>query len=298
MMPGASAGTRMEAPGASRYDCRMPPAEPAPKVWPNPSDYAVEPESGLEMLDGEVREALPAGPKHARQHAQVDFVLRAYAAPGYGADSDLLTRQAVEHNFASDTCIRKNGVDPDTGDRYLEELAFEIKSTQSGGNFEKRARIMATRGVRRVFAIPVRGDPAGSDFVAGPVAEWIAAEERWKIYHEDDLIVDPCLCEPLPVRALLDAASADEAVACVLLHKRNRVLTRYGDMNYRAGADEGQRRGEERAAREHIAMILEARGMPVDAATRARIDACGDPALLKRWVVRAATVTSPSELFD
>ncbi len=39
--------------------------------------------------------------------------------------------------------------------------------------------------------------------------EWVAAEERWRIYGNDELIEDPCLYKPLPVRALLDAVAAD-----------------------------------------------------------------------------------------
>jgi len=254
--------------------------------WPQVSDYTVEPESGKEMFNGEVREALPAGPLHSRQHCRVDFVLSAYVAPGYGADTDLLTRQAAEHNFASDTCIRRNGIDPDTGDRYLEELAVEIKSTQRIGALEQRARVMAERGVRRIFAIPVRGDDAGRDVVAGPVVEWMAAEERWRIYGNDERIEDSCLSAPLPVRALLDAAAADDAVVQALLYKGNPTLLGYGD----------ERAREE--LRSVLHLLLHARGIAVDAAAHARIAACTDRAMLQRWAVRAALVTSASQLFD
>jgi hypothetical protein len=257
------------------------------------SDYTVEPESGQEMFNGQVREASPAGPKHSRQHSQVDFVLCANAAPGYGTDIDLLTRQAPQHNFASDICIRKNGVDPATGDRYLEELAFEIKATQSTENLEERVRIMARRGVRRIFAIPVRGDAAGNEIIAGPVSEWMSTEDRWRTYRNDEVITDRCLLEPLPVRALLDAVEADDAVAQALLHKGNRVLVRYGD----ARAAEGRVQGEERAAREYVHLIMQARGIGIDAAARARIAACSDVSVLQRWVVRAAMVASAHELF-
>jgi hypothetical protein len=270
----------------------MPAPQRSPAQWPPVSDYAVEPESGQEMFDGHVREASPAGPKHSRQHSEAGFVLRANAAPGYGTDIDLLTRQAPRHNFASDICIRKNGIDPATGDRYLEELAFEIQSTQSTQsteNLEERVRIMARRGVRRIFAIPVRGDAAGSEIIAGPVAEWMPTEDRWRTYRNDEVITDRCLLEPLPVRALLDAVEADDAVAQALLHKGNRVLVRYGDTRAAEGA--------ERAAREYVHLIMQARGIGIDAAARARIAACSDVSVLQRWVVRAALVTSAHELF-
>jgi hypothetical protein len=288
-MPGASAVARLEAPGAPRYHGDMPAHERSPAAWPRVSDYAVEPESGHEMFDGEVREALPAGPKHSRQHHQVEYVIGAYIAPGYGADTDLLTRQAVPHNFASDTSIRKNGVDPETGDRYLEELAFEIKSTQSTENLEQRARIMAARGVRRIFAIPVRGDAAGSEIIAGPVAEWMPAEEHWRTYGDDEVITDPCLFEPLSVRALLDAVEADDAVARALLHKGNPFLVRH--------TEEAQEEAREEQTRNILHMLLRDRGIVIDADACARIAACSDLALLERWAVRAARVASTSELF-
>jgi hypothetical protein len=290
LMPGAIAVARLEAPGASRYPGGMRAPEPGPSAWPRVSDYAVEPESGQELFDGEVREALPAGPKHARQHNQVDYVLRAYVAPDYGADTDLLTRQALPHNFASDTSIRKDGIDPETGDRYLEELAFEIKSTQSAEDLEQRARIMAARGVRRIFAIPVRGDAAGSEIIAGPLAEWMPAEERWRTYRDDEVIADPCLFKPVPVRALLDAVEADNAVAQALLDKENPVLVRHTDAvreeAWKEGRREGRREGEEKGVRDSIRVIMHARGLAMDAAAHARIDACRDLEILQRWLAR------------
>lgn len=307
-MPGATAGHPLEAPG-SRYPGDVSTPERSAS-WPQVSDYAVEPETGEELFDGEVREALPAGPLHSRQHSQVDFVLRAYGAPDYGADTDLLTRQAVEYNFASDTCIRRNGIDPATGDRYLEELAFEIKSTQRMSDLEKRSRVMAERGVRRIFAIPVRGDATGSNLVAGPLVEWIHVEECWRTYHDDEVIEDPCLHEPLPVRALLDGVEADNAVAQALLAKGNRVLVSYGDARHRTGVVEGRKEGrragrrkgraegQKLGLRRSIQLQLESRGIVMDAAGRARIDSCSELAVLERWVVRAAHVASARQLFE
>jgi hypothetical protein len=300
-MPGATAVAHLEAPGAPRYHGGMRAPERSPAAWPHVSDYAVEPESGQELFDGEVREALPAGPKHGSQHHRIECVIGAYLAPGYDAAIDLLTRQAVPHNFASDTSIRKLGTDPATGDRYLEELAFEIKSTQSTENLEKRARIMAARGVRRIFSIPVRGDEAGSEIIAGPVAEWMAAEERWRTYRDDEVIADPCLFEPLAVRALLDAVEAEAAVVTAYVHKQHPVVVEYGNERYRAGEEKGRREGvkegEERGVRESIRLIMHTRGLAMDAATHARIDACSDLAILQRWLARAVLVTSASELF-
>lgn len=294
-MPGAGAAIRMEAPGAARYNHRGPPMSDRDTTrWPRVSDYAVEPESGQELFDGQVREAAPAGPLHSRQHSQVDYVLRAYTARGYGVDTDLLTRQAVEHNFASDTCVRRDGIDPGTGDRYLEELAFEIKSTQRTGELTVRARAMSRRGVRRIFAIPVRGDPAGRNLVAGPLQEWLPEAETWRVYDDGEVIEDPCLYEPLPVRGLLDAVEADDVVAQALIDKRNRVVVQYGDTRERRG----RREGELDTARAHIHRLLSKRGVDIDEAARSRIAGCEDPAVLQRWFDRAVEVTSASQLFD
>jgi hypothetical protein len=116
------------------------------------------------------------------------------------------------------------------------------------------------------------------------------AEERWRAYRDDEVITDPCLFEPLPVRALLDAVEADNAVARAYLRKGNPVLIDYGDTRYRAGAED--------EARELVLLLMQARGVAMDAAAQARIATCRDLAVLRRWVVRAALVASASELFD
>lgn len=299
MTPGAASGaSRLDAPGGGSYARDGAPAAlrcPGPldpmagdardRSFPRVGDYAVEPETGTELFQGERREALPAGPLHSRQHAQVAAVVRAYAAPGFGADADLLTRQSEDDNFASDACIRRDGVDPATGDRFLEELAFEIKSTQSEQDLRTRARVMSRRGVRRVFAIPVRGDATGSRLEAGPVREWLPGEDTWRVLGRDEVIEDPCLYRPLPARALLEAAEADRAVARAYLDKHIDVLEEYGAERHQ----EGQR--------EALLMILESRGIRLDAGARERIAACVDAAEMQRWLARAMRVSSAGDLF-
>jgi hypothetical protein len=260
---------------------------------PRVSDYVVETETDFELFQGQIREVTHAGPLHGEQISQVNFVLTAYVAPGHGVDLFLLTRQDADNNFASDISIRRDDIDPDTDDRYLEELAFEIKSTLVPEELEQRARIMAHCGVRRVFAVPVTGHPAGIDGVAGPLAEWMPAQERWRTYRDDEVITDPCLFEPVPVRALLDAVEADNAVAQALLDKGNPVLVRHAE----AAREKGRKEGEENAAREYIHLIMHTRGLAMDAAAHARVDACRDLEILYRWLVRAVQVTSASDLF-
>jgi hypothetical protein len=44
--------------------------------------------------------------------------------------------------------------------------------------------------------------------------------------------------------------------------------------------------------------VLAARGLAVDDETRGRIEACGDPARLDRWLARALTTASAREALD
>ena len=46
-----------------------------------------------------------------------------------------------------------------------------------------------------------------------------------------------------------------------------------------------------------ILAVLSARGVPVSHEARARIEACGDAAILDRWILRAVTVPSTEEVF-
>ena len=138
-------------------------------------------------------------------------------APGYGAAVDLLTRHDEESDFARDTCVYKEGVDPETGTRYLEEIAFEVVSEQNEEYVSEKAGGMHRRGVRRIFAV----------FVKSPrVCEWSPENQSWRLLDPDSWIEDPCLVAPLSVAALLDAALADDAVVRALAAKGNPEIQR------------------------------------------------------------------------
>jgi len=53
----------------------------------------------------------------------------------------------------------------------------------------------------------------------------------------------------------------------------------------------------EQAKAAAILAVLSARGVPVSDEARARIEACGDVAILDRWILRAVTVPSTEEVF-
>jgi hypothetical protein len=206
--------------------------------------------------------------------------VRGLVAPGYQVSTDLLTRLGKESDFASDSSIRKKGDDPATGSRYLEEVAFEVVSTQSDRDVTEKAEEMHERGVRRIFAVFVKGSRR--------VCEWSPESRRWAPLDAGARIEDACLVTPLAVSALLDAALADNAVAEALKAKRNPEI-----LKLEAAAEA---RGEARGTAEAILKVLEARGVAVKQAQREEILRCSDLARLSRWVVRASLATSAEEV--
>lgn len=258
--------------------------------FPRVSDHEVTPETWQEKVYGEVRQAWPALPPHSRAHNRIDYVLNGYVTPGYGVDTALLTRFDDDWDFAADTCIRKDGVDPESGCRYLEELAFEIAYKQGERELADKARVMTTRGVRRVFVMRVRGDREGAAVTVGPLMEWLAGEQRWRVFDDGALIEDPCLHHPVPVRALLDATTADDAVAEGLLKKGNESIQRL----VRASRDDGYCAGLRAALRN----VLDQREVAVDDISWARIESCRDAETLLRWAARALQVSRAAQLFE
>ena len=230
----------------------------------------VTPETGQEMLDGQVMRALPALPPHGDRQCDVSYVIRAFTAPAYVASTELLTRTSVTSDFATDACIRRRGIDPVTGSRYLEELSFEIKFKQSLSSLTRRAETLEAAGVRRVFAIHVAERPDGR-VVAGPVKEWRGG--AWVELAPTEVIEDACLVEPMQVGALIDALEADKAVARALIERENPVLADYAADSYSAGKSEGYSAGKSDMLRQTIGDLCDAFGIEFGPDRRARIAA-------------------------
>jgi hypothetical protein len=196
-----------------------------PANFPGVDDHLVAPETGTEMIHGEIRRVMPAYPPHAREQCNIAAVINLDVAPGYVASTELLTRVNHDSNFATDACVHKEGIDPETGSRYLEEISFEVKHTQSERDLRERAQMLARRGVRRVFAIYVK-EAADGGVLAGPVKEWVAGQGRgrWVELDPESEIVDRCFEQPIKVQALLDRTEARKQVARVLWAQQNPVL--------------------------------------------------------------------------
>jgi hypothetical protein len=223
------------------------PHSPEPSVFPRLDDHLVRPETREEMIDGRLVLAPPALEPHAERHFELDYVTRGGAAPGYVGATDLLTRTGARTQFAADTCIRREGIDPATGTRYLEELAFEIVNEQSLADVTKRARDLTTRGVRRIIAIFVK---------TNDVRDWSPSLDDWITFDPNGAIEDRTLAMPLPVRALLDRAAANRAVVQGLKAKGDPAIREIEDEGRRKGLQEG-RAQMARTAIEGLCEILE-----------------------------------------
>jgi hypothetical protein len=125
-------GYNLKAPGRSGSGSSL--RLPGRESFPGVDDHLVVPEvTRDEIIGGRRVVAHPAHPPHADQHGELHYVLRAHKVSGYVASIDLLTRHAVDSDFASDSCLYKQGIEPATGGRHLEEIAFEVVSGQNVG---------------------------------------------------------------------------------------------------------------------------------------------------------------------
>jgi len=274
---------RLHAPGAGvsapSYELPAYREAPRPRRRLRVDEHEIRPElERREMIDGEILQTFPAELEHAVQNGDLDYLLRAHLAKGYRVATDLVTRHDRRADFASDSAVVRDGIDPSTGSRHREELAFEIVSEQPKSMATRKAPTMLKRGVQRVFAVFVK---------KGVVAEWepdegLEEKGRWVELAADAKISHRSLAEPLPVGAILDAASVDDTVARALDAKGNPVIREI--------------RAKEKA--EAILTVLAGRGLPPDDTVRRLILGTTDLATLERWLLKAGTVSSPEEIVE
>jgi hypothetical protein len=266
-------GYDLKAPGAGGQSLRL----PGQRSFPPVDEHLVEPEvTRDEIIGGRRVTAMPAKEPHATRQFQLDYVLKPHIAPGYIGAADLITRVDVDSDFASDACVYKDETDPQTGTRYLEEIAFEVVSEQNEGVVLEKAVRMHRRGVRRIFAIFVKGERR--------VCEWSADTRSWRLLDPSSHIEDPCLEVPLKVGALLDAAAANQAVVEALAAQGDPALL----------SREAAARALGKATT--ILQFLEARGIAVSQAQQEEILRCADLDRLDRWARGAALASSAAEV--
>ena len=266
--------------GAARFPGRAP--------LPSPDEHIVVPElTRDEVIRGRRVVAMPALPPHAERQAGLGYVIVAHVKEGYVGAAELLTRVNEGSDFATDVCVRREGNDPATGTRYLEELSFEVVNEQRPRDIREKAEDLTARGVRRVVAVFVK---------TGKVCEWSRAKGDWEELDSKGVLDDPCLRRPVQVRALLDAAAADDEVARALMDKHNPVIEALRTETFRAGRDEGRHEGRHEGKALAILDVLAARGVVIPGEVKARVLACRDAAALDRWIARAVVAASADEV--
>jgi len=209
--------------------------------FPRVDQHLVVPEvSRAELVDG--REVIDMGslPAHADAQALTGFLLAAHVLRAYVVATELLTRSSVDSDFATDVCIRKRGMDPETGARYLEELSFEIVNEQSMNDVTSKARNLARRGVRRIFAIFVK---------TAEICEWAKSSGEFVRLDMNGMFEDPVFIRPIAVKALVDGtlAEAENEVAKALIAKQNPEIAKLQheaeQHGHQKGLDEGHKKG-------------------------------------------------------
>jgi len=259
---------------------------------PPVDERLVEPETPFEMVDGELVRVFPADPPHAERHLELCALLKTHTGAGFKAACDLLTRTTKIDDFAPDVSVYPRAPDPRTHGRQIEQLAFEVVSTQTLRKVSNKAAKLVRRGVRRVFAIDVKRSRA---------LEWSAARKTWRVLEPSGQITDRALEVALPIAALIDSARTDDAMARALVARRNPVIeaVRAEDRaTSRAdGKIEGRIEGKIEGKIEALLAILAARQIDSGAA-REQIAREGDPHQLDRWIARAATASTLSEVLD
>jgi hypothetical protein len=273
----------------------------------------VMPETRFEAIAGEVVYVSPSDQPHGSRHSKLSALLEAYAAHGYDAASDMLTRTSEREDMAPDGSIYPMAPDPETGGRQLEELAFEVVSTERLAACGVKAASLLARGVRRIFAVDVARQRA---------LEWSARTGTWEILPAQGKIEDRALALPLPVYDLVSAAKADDAVARALLAKRNPVLMQVlaeqradgqaeGEVKGRLDGEvrgrlegeakgrlEGEAKGRLEGKIESLLSVLAAREIPVSAAEERHVRATRDEATLDRWLGGVAKCLTAAELLE
>jgi hypothetical protein len=241
----------------------------------------VAPNSGWEIIDGKAVEVPGCDEPHGTRQSKVTALLEAAVREDFDVAVEMLTRTSKIDDFAPDVSVFPRARDPLTGGRQIEQLAFEVLSTQTLSKAGEKAAKLAGRGVRRLFAVDIRRDR---------VFEWARDAATWRLLPDAGAIEDVCLAAPLPVDALVRAARADDAVARALLAKRNAVVV--------AAVEEGREEGRIEALRRAVIDLAEARGLALTRSQRQRLDDCSDLAQLQLWHRRLATVAAAHDAFE
>lgn len=129
----------------------------------------------------------------------------------------------------------------------------------------------------------------------------------WLFAHATKLTEVPADLSPGPHRAVLELANKATFTQYDLNAYRRVIdeiqqVEELAEARWTAGKAQGLAEAKWAAGKAAgkaaaILVVLGARGLPLTAEARARLEACRDPATLDRWIIRAATAASAEDVF-
>ena len=263
------------------------PIDPQPEPKPRtlaPDDRIVAEGKPFEIIDGRLVVVPPSGEPHGNRQIAVGALITAHLASGWRAATEMLTRVAHDSDFAAGVAIYREGKTAD-GARHMEEIAIEIKSSQSWSDLRRRAELLTRAGVRILLVV---------DVVKQRAHRWNTATERFDDLDPDTLIDDEAFVTPVPVRAMLDEARVDAANLDAMRAKGLPELAQSID----AARGEGEAQGLARGKAESVVSVLAARRLDISDEERDQILSCTDLCRLDRWLTAAVVVGSVAELLE
>jgi len=247
---------------------------------PAVDERLVAPGCGYEIEDGEIVRWEHADEVEGVIRCSLGALLHAHRAIGREAGVNLLTRVTERDDLASHACVWPSALDPVTGGRQIEDLAFYVLSTERLARAGRRAGKLAARGVRRVFALDVAKQRA---------FEWSRELGTWVLLPPTTAIGDPSLAVALPVEALFDDKAAQLATVRAFRAKRDPEFLAERE----AGYAEGLKLERARLLRDQLVLRFGALAPELEArVANAPADA------LARYLERILTATTAAGVFD
>lgn len=233
-----------------------------------------------ELSHGHAIRCMTAGGRHGRAHSAGDRVLATDPAVGGEVGVDVGITWGDERNLrAPDLSV--GAVEATPGwQRTFPPLAVEYADAgQDEAELQQKIAELLGGGTRAIWVVRL----------AGPLrVEVYARDQAVQIFGAEDSLTAPgILKNPVPVRALVDASAANAATLRNLLQVHG----------YESVEDIETRKHSEGGI-DALLTVLAARGLVPGDEQIAAIRACRDPAVLQRWLARAAVATSLAAVFD
>ncbi len=231
-----------------------------------------------ELSNGHAIECMTAGGRHGQAHSAGTRVLATDPAVAGQVGIDVGITWGEDRNLRAPDLI-VGAVEAVPGwQRSFPPLAVEYADVgQDEAELQQKIAELLAGGTQQVWVVRL----------VGPLRVEVYTRERpvRVVGSEESLTAPGILQNPVPVRALVDPSAANAATLRNLLHAHGYASV--AEIEARNLAE-----GQVAGLAESLQMTLQARGLVPDEAQAARLGACREPAVLRRWVARALVVDS------